>query len=237
MQLFYNKNITSTDAQFTFDKTESRHIVKVLRKKDGDILHITNGKNELFTVKIILANDKRCLVEILICETKPKPWNYKLHIAIAPTKNNDRLEWFLEKATEIGIDEITPIICANSERTVLKTERLEKIIQSAMKQSLKFVLPKLNEPIKFSDFIKQDLKGDLFIAHCEEQDKKSFVKEIKPTQNITILIGPEGDFNSNEIEKAIAQKFIPVTLGESRLRTETAGVVAAQTVALINEIS
>ena len=236
MQLFYNKDISSNNSQFTFDKTESRHIIKVLRKKEDDLLHITNGKNELFTVKIILANDKRCLVEIINSETKTKPWNYNLHVAIAPTKNNDRLEWFLEKATEIGIDEITPIICANSERTVLKTERLEKIVQSAMKQSLKFVLPKLNEPIKFSDFIKQDFEGDLFIAHCEEQDKKSFAKEIKPTQNITILIGPEGDFNPNEIEKAIAQKFIPVTLGESRLRTETAGVVATQTVALINEI-
>ena len=237
MQLFYNKDISSNDAQFTFDKTESRHIVKVLRKKEEDLLQITNGKSELFTVKIVLANDKRCLVEILICETKQKPWSYNLHVAIAPTKSNDRLEWFLEKATEIGIDEITPIICANSERTVLKTERLEKIIQSAMKQSLKFVLPKLNEPIKFSDFIKQDFDGDLFIAHCEEQDKKSFSTEIKATENITILIGPEGDFNPTEIEKAIAQKFIPVTLGESRLRTETAGVVAAQTVALINELA
>ena len=237
MQLFYNKDITSTDSQFTFDKTESRHIVKVLRKKDGDILHITNGKNELFTVQVILASDKRCLVEIINTEVKPKPWNYKLHIAIAPTKNNDRLEWFLEKATEIGIDEITPIICSNSERTVLKTERLEKIVQSAMKQSLKFVLPKLNEPIKFSEFINQDFNSELFIAHCEELDKKSLTKTIKPNTNVLIMIGPEGDFTSSEIEKALANKFVPVTLGESRLRTETAGVVATQTVALINELS
>ena len=183
MQLFYNKDLTSKDSQFTFDKTESRHIVKVLRKKNGDILQITNGKNELFTVKILLANDKKCLVEIIRSEVIQKPWNYKLHVAIAPTKSNDRLEWFLEKATEIGIDEITPIICANSERTVLKKDRLEKIVQSAMKQSLKFVVPKLNESVKFSDFMKQDFEGDLFIAHCEEQDKKSFSKEIKPTRN------------------------------------------------------
>lgn len=236
MQLFYNKDITSTDTQFTFDKTESRHIVKVLRKKEGDHLHITNGKNELFTVQVVLANDKRCLVEIVNTETKPKPWNYKLHIAIAPTKNNDRLEWFLEKATEIGIDEITPIICSNSERSVLKTERLNKIAQSAMKQSLKFVLPKLNEPIKFSEYIKQDLEGELFIAHCEETDKKSFAKEVKPNQNITILIGPEGDFSPSEIDLAFTKNFTPVTLGKSRLRTETAGVVATQTVALINEL-
>ncbi len=236
MQLFYNKDITSTDAQFTFDKTESRHIVKALRKKEGDFLHITNGKNELFTVQILLANDKRCLVEIINTQAKSKPWNYKLHIAIAPTKNNVRLEWFLEKATEIGIDEITPLICSNSERTVLKTERLEKIVQSAMKQSLKFVLPKLNEPIKFSDFIRQDFEGDLFIAHCEEQDKKAFANTIKPNTNILILIGPEGDFSPTEIEKALAKMYIPVSLGESRLRTETAGVVATQTVALINEL-
>ena len=237
MQLFYNKDITSIDAQFTFDKTESRHIVKVLRKKEGDQLHITNGANQLFTVKIILANDKRCLVEIVQVATKPKPWNYNLHIAIAPTKNNDRLEWFLEKATEIGIDEITPIICSNSERTVLKTERLEKIVQSAMKQSLKFVLPKLNTPVKFSDFIDQDFDGDLFIAHCEELDKKAFAKTLKPNTTVVVLIGPEGDFTPSEIEKAIINKFTPVALGESRLRTETAGVVAAQTVALINELS
>jgi len=237
MQLFYNKDISKNDTQFTFDKTESRHIVKALRKKEGDLLQITNGKNELFTVKVILANDKRCLVEITHTESKPKPWNYNLHIAIAPTKNNDRLEWFLEKATEIGIDEITPIICSNSERTVLKTERLDKIVQSAMKQSLKFVLPKLNEPIKFTDFINQDFDGELFIAHCEELDKKSLAKTIKPNTKILILIGPEGDFSPLEIEKALAKSFTPVALGESRLRTETAGIVATQTVALINELS
>ena len=237
MQLFYNKDISKNDTQFTFDKTESRHIVKVLRKKDGDTLFITNGKNELFTVKVILANDKRCLVEIVKLEVKPKARNYHLHIVIAPTKNNDRLEWFLEKATEIGIDEITPIICSNSERTILKTERLEKIVQSAMKQSLKFVLPKLNEPIKFSDFINQNFDSDLFIAHCEELDKKSFAKTIQPKANILIMIGPEGDFSSDEIKKALANNFTPVTLGESRLRTETAGVVATQTVALINELN
>jgi 16S rRNA (uracil1498-N3)-methyltransferase len=237
MQLFYNKDLTSTNSQFTFDKTESRHIVKVLRKKEGDTLHITNGKNELFKVQVILANDKKCLVEIVNTETKPKPWNYTLHIAIAPTKNNDRLEWFLEKATEIGIDEITPIICSNSERTVLKTERLDKIVQSAMKQSLKFVLPIINEPIKFSDFINQGFDSELFIAHCEELNKKSLTKTIKPNTNILVMIGPEGDFSPAEIEKALANKFTPVTLGESRLRTETAGIVATQTVALINELN
>ena len=143
MQLFYNPEITTTTDQIIFDKIESRHIVRVLRKKENDILHITNGKGYLFNAAIIIASDKKCVATIIKSEEKPKPWNYYLHIAIAPTKNNDRLEWFLEKATEIGIDEITPIICQNSERKVVKTERLEKIIQSAMKQSLKFTLPKL----------------------------------------------------------------------------------------------
>ncbi len=235
MQLFYNTNITQDTSQITFDKTESRHIVRVLRKREGDILYITNGKGLLFSAEIIMANDKKCLVTIIKYEEKPKHWNYYLHIAIAPTKNNDRFEWFLEKATEIGIDEITPIICSNSERTVLKMERLEKIVRSAMKQSLKSVLPKLNEPIKFSEFIQQSFDGGLFIAHCEEQDRKLLAKEAKQKQQVTILIGPEGDFSTKEIEKAIAQNFTPVTLGESRLRTETAGLVIAQTIALIHE--
>ena len=236
MQLFYNKDIDISDSQFTFDKTESRHIVKVLRKKEGDVLHITDGKNTLYTVHILLANDKRCLVQITNTEQQEKPWPYKLHIAIAPTKNNDRLEWFLEKATEIGIDEITPIICSNSERSVLKTERLEKIVQSAMKQSLKFVLPKLNQPLKFTDFINQSFDSELFIAHCEELQKDSLASSLKPNSNVLIMIGPEGDFTPSEISTALKNNFKPVSLGNSRLRTETAGVVATQTVAIINEL-
>ncbi len=145
------------------------------------------------------------------------------------------MEWFLEKATEIGIDEITPIICKHSERKVVKEDRLEKVIISAMKQSLKFQLPKLNRTTSFSDFIQQDFDGELFIAHCEETTKKSLKSELKPTQKITLLIGPEGDFSTKEIETALLNKFIPVSLGESRLRTETAGIVATQSVAFFNE--
>ena len=235
MQLFYNSEINSTTTQFVFDKIESRHIVKVLRKSEGDILYITNGNGQLFTAEIILANDKKCNVTIIETIEKLKPWNYYLHIAIAPTKNNDRLEWFLEKATEIGIDEITPIICKHSERKVIKEERLEKVLISAMKQSLKFQLPKLNPATSFVDFIGQELDGDLFIAHCEETDKKSFKKELRSKQRITILIGPEGDFSTKEIELAMLKKYIPVSLGESRLRTETAGVIAVQSVSFFNE--
>ena len=236
MQLFYNSEISTETKQLTFDKIESRHIVRVLRKKESDILHITNGKGFLFDAKIIIASDKKCIVEIIEVQEKPKPWNYYLHIAIAPTKNNDRYEWFLEKATEIGIDEITPIICSNSERRNIKLERFEKIIQSAMKQSLKFTLPKINEPIKFGDFINQKNEGTLCIAHCEDDNNKNLLKSVvNPSEKTTILIGPEGDFSPQEITKALAKKYIPISLGESRLRTETAGLVAVNLVSFINE--
>ncbi|MEN8702802.1 MAG: 16S rRNA (uracil(1498)-N(3))-methyltransferase [Polaribacter sp.] len=235
MQLFYNSEINDTTKQIIFDKIESRHIVKVLRKKEGDILKITNGKDFLFDAKITIASDKKCIVEIISATQKPKPWPYYLHIAIAPTKNNDRTEWFLEKATEIGIDEITPLICSRSERRVVKTERFEKIIQSAMKQSLKFTLPKLNNPIKFNEFIQQNLEGLKCIAHCEEHEKNLLKNIIKTGKKITILIGPEGDFSLDEIKKALEKNYTPISLGESRLRTETAALVAVNTVSLVLE--
>ena len=235
MQLFLNQHINTDTSQIQFDKEESRHIVRVLRKKEGDTLYITNGKGLLFTSEIIVASDKKCITKIVKTEEKPNHRNYYLHIAIAPTKNNDRLEWFLEKATEIGIDEITPIICKNSERKVVKTERLSKIIQSAMKQSLQFTLPKLNDPIKFSDFIKQEDNNSLYIAHCEKTEKKTLKTIASKNANYTILIGPEGDFSTTEIEQALAKGYQPTSLGNTRLRTETAGLAAVQNIAFINE--
>jgi 16S rRNA (uracil1498-N3)-methyltransferase len=235
MQLFYNPDIDTKTSSITFDKVESRHIVRVLRKKERDTLHITNGKGFLFDAKIIVASDKKCVADIIKVQEKPKPWLYYLHVAIAPTKNNDRIEWFLEKATEIGVDEITPIICSNSERRFVKLERFEKIIQSAMKQSLKFTLPKINEPVKFNEFINQNFEGKMCIAHCEDGDKNLLQSVIKPSEKTTILIGPEGDFSSDEIAKALEKKFTPISLGESRLRTETAGLVAVQIVSFINQ--
>ncbi len=235
MQLFYNSTISTETKQFTFDKDESRHIVKVLRKKEGDIIIITNGLGSLFTSKIISANDKKCLVNIESVEQKIKPWNYYLHIAIAPTKLNDRFEWFLEKATEIGIDEITPILCDHSERKVIKIDRMEKIIHSAAKQSLKYHYPKLNELTDLKSFVDSNFEGQKFIAHCEESAKKSLKNELKTDHTVTILIGPEGDFSTKEINQCLNKNFIAVSLGESRLRTETAGVVAAHSVAFINE--
>jgi 16S rRNA (uracil1498-N3)-methyltransferase len=234
MQLFYNPDILETTTEFTFSKDESKHIVKVLRKSVGDILHITNGNGWLFDAKISSADIKKCQANISNAQKQPKR-NYRLHLAVAPTKMNDRFEWFLEKATEIGIDSITPILCDHSERKVIKLDRFEKIVQSAMKQSLQCYLPTINELTPFNSFINQDFNGQLFIAHCEETDRKSLKTELRPNKDITILIGPEGDFSVKEIEMALQQNFIPVTLGNTRLRTETATVVACHSVAFENE--
>lgn len=234
MQLFYTPNISNTDTSFTFDREESRHIIKVLRKKEGDTIYLTNGKGSLFTAEITFAADKKCTVAVTTEQTS-EPLPYYLHLAVAPTKMNDRYEWFLEKATEIGISEITPIICDHSERTVFKAERFEKIVQSAMKQSLQYYLPKLNAPIAFKDFIDKEQSGLQFIAHCEETNKKLLKNELQPQQKTTILIGPEGDFSVKEIEIALKRNYIPVSLGNTRLRTETAAIVAAHSVAFVNE--
>lgn len=235
MQLFYNKDIASNDKIFSFDKEESKHIVKVLRKREGDIIHITNGHGYLFISEIIFASDKKCDIKI-ISEDFFAPTPYSLHMAVAPTKMNERYEWFVEKATEIGVHEITPIICEHSERKIFKTDRFEKIIQSAMKQSLHYYIPKLNEPLSFNEFINSHNNDKLYIAHCEETDKKSLKKELQPNGNYTILIGPEGDFSEKEIQSALQKKYIPVSLGNTRLRTETAAIVACQSAAFINEI-
>lgn len=235
MQLFYDKNISENDKEFIFDKIESRHIIRVLRKNEGDLVHITNGKGVLFNAKIRIANEKKCLVKIVSSEKYALPFLYYLHIVIAPTKNNQRLEWFLEKATEIGINEITPIICENSERRVVKNERLEKVLISAMKQSNQFYLPKLNEAVSFKNFINKDIEGNLFIAHCENSKKETLKNALKKVKNLTLLIGPEGDFSDKEITLALKNNYKAVSLGNSRLRTETAGVVAVHSVAFENE--
>lgn len=234
MQLFYNPTINETQTSFVFDKEESKHIIKVLRKKESDTLHVTNGLGFIFTTEITIASDNKCTVKIVSFEKQEAP-KFHLHLAVAPTKMNERYEWFLEKATEIGIQEITPIICDHSERKVIKTDRFQKILESAMKQSLHYYLPKLNEPILFKDFVKTKKEGQLFIAHCEETAKKSLKTELQANQDVTILIGPEGDFSVKEIEQAIAADFIPVSLGATRLRTETAAIVACHSVVFKNE--
>ncbi len=235
MQLFYNPNINLSEIEFSFDKEESKHIIRVLRKKEGDILYVTNGVGSLFHSEITLASEKRCAVKIIKTEVT-LPNSFYIHLAVAPTKMNERYEWFLEKATEMGVDEITPIICDHSERKIIKNERFDKIIQAAMKQSLQYFLPKLNEPISFKNFINQTHTGKLCIAHCEETDKKTLKNILLPKEKITILIGPEGDFSEKEIQIALENKYIPVSLGNTRLRTETAAIVACHSVVFTNQI-
>ncbi|RAR47390.1 16S rRNA (uracil(1498)-N(3))-methyltransferase [Flavobacterium lacus] len=234
MQLFYFKDINEHSQSFSFDKEESKHISKVLRKKEGDILFVTNGLGFLFKTEVAIASDSKCTVTIVSFE-KQEQSKLHLHLAVAPTKMNDRYEWFLEKATEIGVQEITPIICDHSERKVIKTERFDKILLSAMKQSNQYFLPILNEPITFKEFVKKQFNGQKFIAHCEETDKKTLKSVLKTSEDCTILIGPEGDFSVKEIEIALEKQFFPISLGNTRLRTETAAVVACHTVVLMNE--
>lgn len=230
MQLFYTNN---SESEFTLPSEESKHITKVLRKKEGDTLQFTNGKGQLLIAEITISDQRKTRVKLIDKIIQEKQHNYYLHIAIAPTKNMDRFEWFLEKATEIGIDEITPIICDHSERKVAKTERGNRILLSAMKQSLKYHLPKLNEAISFKDFIKVDFDGSKYLAHCEKGEKKELRKEKKEKRTL-ILIGPEGDFSPTEIDIALQNEFKSVSFGNIRLRTETAGLVAVTTISNIN---
>ncbi len=234
MQLFYSPEIEKGQTTFTFDKDESKHIIRVLRRKMGDTLYVTNGKGTLFTTQISLDSDKKCITEIISHEDQAHT-PFRLHLAVAPTKMNERYEWFLEKATEIGIHEITPIICDHSERKVVKTERFEKIIQSAMKQSLQYHMPILNEPITLKEFMAKEHEGDKYIAHCEDTEKVLLKNSIPLHKNYLLLVGPEGDFSTSEIETALAKGYKPVSLGHTRLRTETAALVAVHSFVFANE--
>lgn len=233
MQLFYTPDIAGNT--YTFSKEESRHCIKVLRKKIGDTIHLVDGKGTLYTTALSDDNPKGCVVDIKQTENQYGQRPYRIHLAVAPTKNNDRYEWFLEKATELGIDEISPIICEHSERKVLKTERKNKILVAAMKQSLKAYLPKLNEAITWKEFIGQSFSCDKFIAHCGTGRKTPLKQWVKPQQDVLLLIGPEGDFSDKEVLEAMRQGFVPVSLGTSRLRTETAAIAACHTINLLNE--
>lgn len=233
MHIFYTPDLSGN--LYTLDETESRHCIRVLRLEQGDEIILVDGRGGFFTAEIVDANAKRCAVKVIKSALNAAQRNYSVHIAIAPTKNIERTEWFLEKATEIGIDRITPLLCRFSERKEIKNERLEKVMISAMKQSLKATLPQLGPLTKFNDFISQPFEGQKFIAHCDEQHRDLLKKMIAPNQNYLILIGPEGDFSTEEIEQALRAGFHPVSLGESRLRTETAGVVACHTFHLLND--
>jgi 16S rRNA (uracil1498-N3)-methyltransferase len=234
MQLFYTPGLNSNE--YTLDEQESKHCIKVLRMHNGDELNLIDGIGNLYTAAIINDNYKACKLRIIDIKKEFEKRDYWLHIAIAPTKNIERFEWFLEKATEIGIDEITPIISEKSERKQVNNERLERIIISAMKQSIKAYKPKLNEAISFKNFISvKDNSKSKFIAHCIDSEKQELKNIYKKTGNAIVLIGPEGDFSQNEVNTAVNNAYSPVSLGNSRLRTETAGVVACHTINLLND--
>ncbi len=229
--MFYAPNLLTGNV---LPEEESQHAAKVLRLRIGDEIEIVDGKGSLCKARITNPHPKHCEFEIISRHFVEKK-NYLLHIAIAPTKNIDRLEWFIEKATEIGIDSITPIVCRFSERKIIKPERLEKIIISASKQSLRAYFPVLNPICSFDDFIKSSKENQIFIAHCYEEDKQTLKQLCQSNTDTLILIGPEGDFSQDEVQNALSKGFRPISLGASRLRTETAGIVACHTVTFTNE--
>ena len=233
MQLFYVPNISGDEV--ILNETESKHAVRVLRLVPGNVVQLIDGKGGFYDAEITDANQKKCQLKIRKTIQEFGKKNFRLHLAIAPTKNIDRFEWFLEKATEIGIDEITPLLSDHSERKSVKPERLEKILVSAMKQSVKAYLPKLNEMISFNDFIKNCTSKNRFIAHCYEGEKHHLKNVVEKAQDVVILIGPEGDFSLEEVTLARNNGFTEVSLGPTRLRTETAAVVACHIVNLIND--
>ncbi len=232
MPVFYAPDILQ---QAVLPEEESLHAVKVLRLKTGDEISVVDGIGGFYRARISRPHMKHCEVEIIERLSEKDKRDYRLHVAIAPTKNIDRLEWFIEKATEIGIDEITPLLTHHSERKIIKPERLEKIIVSASKQSLKSFFPVLNPLTSFSDLLKKQAATQRFIAHCYNGDKKLLQHVCNKGGEVLILIGPEGDFSEEEVQQALASGFVPVTLGDSRLRTETAGVVAVATVQFANQ--
>jgi 16S rRNA (uracil1498-N3)-methyltransferase len=233
MNIFYTPDIQ--DKYYKLEESESKHCVRVLRKSLGDRLTLVDGSGGWYEATITDPNPKRCVVEVIQEIKNFEKRNYSLHLAIAPTKNIDRFEWMIEKATEIGVDEITPLLCEHSERKQVNNERLQKVMISAMKQSLKAYLPRLNNLTNFEAFISNNFEESKFIAHCDEGFRKNLFTQVKPTEKVLVLIGPEGDFSPDEIENALKLGFSAVTLGKSRLRTETAGVVVCEMVNLVNE--
>ncbi len=222
MHTFFTQNISN---EVTLSEIESKHAVKVLRLASGNNVRLIDGKGSEAFGTVSNAHQKRCQIQIDSIFQKEKP-THEIAVALAPTKSNDRTEWFLEKAIEIGITHFIPLICENSERKKFNTERWNKVAISAMKQSQRLWLPKISLPIKMNEFVKENTYKTRFIAHCEKDDKQELKDYSDNTKDQLIIIGPEGDFSPNEIELALKNSFTPVSLGDNRLRTETAGIVA-----------
>jgi len=236
MHIFYTTQIQNDHA--ILDAGESHHCVKVLRLTNGDAVQLIDGNGGFYDAVIEKADHRQCLLKITCVRKDFEKRNYHIHIAMAPTKNIDRFEWFVEKCTEIGIDEITPILCEHSERKILKPERVQRVIVSAVKQSLKAYIPVLNPLQSFTEFIENNTASTRkFIAHCYDEPKEKIADSIHPGESILIMIGPEGDFSGEEVDRALNMGFHGLSLGNSRLRTETAGVVACHSVYFINQQS
>ena len=235
MHRFYCPDIADT---LTLGEEDSKHCVKVLRMTGGDLIEIVDGNGNLYTCRITMAHPKRCAVEVVERVEQPPHWGCRIVLGIAPTKHLDRMEWLAEKCVEMGVDRIVPLRCHNSERTVLKTDRLKKIMVSAMKQSLKATLPQLDELTPVEQLMKEPFDGVRCIAYCDEQrpreQRQTLASAYKPGCDVMVLIGPEGDFSLEEVQVARESGFAPVTLGDSRLRTETAGMMAVAFIHALN---
>ncbi len=233
LPFFYKEDIVASVSDIVLDEATSKHIVQVLRMQNGEQLQLTNGKGDLFTTEIIDDNRKRCAVKVIKTNNQQRSTN-NIAIAISPVKNNTRFEWFLEKATEIGVSVIIPLVCSRTEKSTFKYDRLKSILVSAMLQSQQCWLPVLHEPTKFNELVKSSAHQQKFIAHCIDDAKRNLsdLNNVSLSTKI-ILIGPEGDFTADEIELALQNHFSAVSLGETRLRTETAGMVAATLLRLI----
>jgi 16S rRNA (uracil1498-N3)-methyltransferase len=233
MHLFYAPHISG---EFhTLEGQEAKHCTRVLRMKSGDIIHLTDGRGNLYKAALLNGNDHSCELRLTGMEKEYGKRPYRLHLAVAPTKNINRFEWFLEKATEIGVDEITPVLCRRSERGKLNTGRLNKVIDSAMKQSLQAYHPQLNPAKAFADFIRDRHEGDKYMAYVEEGEHPLLSGMYRAPRDVTLMVGPEGDFHPDEVAAAREQGFTTISLGNQRLRTETAAVAACHTIALLNQ--
>jgi len=231
MTLFFDPLIKESTKEFIFSREESKHLAKVIRKVPGDIIYVTNGKGIEWKGVLSFVSPQKTIASLKAFKKHP-PKKYQIHLAVAPTKNNNRMEWLIEKLTELGVSSITPLLCDHSERKIIKKERLEKITISGLKQSQQFYLPKVNEMVSFKDFVIASKKQETYIAHCEESPKENLDAISFKGTSQTVMIGPEGDFSHREIKEAVMAGIKAVSIGKQRFRSETAGLFACHTIFL-----
>lgn len=232
---FYAPDIEQT---LSLPESDSQHCVRVLRRRPGDIIEVIDGRGNAFTCRLVDAHSKHASVEIVEKRNQPLPWSYNITIAVAPTKLMDRMEWMVEKLVELGVNRIVPLLCDHSERKEIKTERLEKIAVSAMKQSLKATMPIIDPMTSIKEFVASvGSDSAKFVAYCDKSiDRVLLSRSCEQNRDTIVLIGPEGDFSPSEIKMLLANGFKPVSLGDCRLRTETAAVNACDTIHIVNQL-